>query len=174
MVSLRHDIGGSFDDDDLLRYDGGWDIGGHWRWQRCGRADGGHLQFDKRARILRHGHGVLLAVELVDHVVADRAVLIKSLGAAALDVLYLSGGRTFNPITQNGAADQSQHGCHSSSGTVTDVVTDGATGDRTHGGSSARLVAGAGHLLGGADLSRYADLLNHWGRADHTADLLGH
>ena len=98
---------------------------------RYGRSDGRDLQPDGRARILRHLHRILLAIELVNHVISGSTVLVKSLCRAILHVLRLGLPTAFDPVTQHGAAQDAQKRRDGAAIATADVAANSAARHRT-------------------------------------------
>ena len=82
-----------------------------------------------------HLHAVLLATELVDHVVGHGAVFIDGLGAAVLHGLHLRCRGAFNAVPQNGAADDADHGGSRVARALAKLVANGASRQSTHQGA---------------------------------------
>ncbi len=137
-----------------------------------GRNHRGDLQAHSGTWVLGHLHVVLLAVELVDHVVGHGAVFIKVLRGATLHIVYFGRGGTFDFVAQDGATNETNCCGQGIAFPFADGVTHHTAGDSAHGRTSARFAGLSCHLLLGTDLTGNCHLLDDGHSGNYATDFL--
>ena len=103
---------------------------------------------------------VLRSLVFIHHVEVARAVFIKGLRAALLEVLHLVV-RAFNPVSNHRAAHQADHGRHGPATAIANSVTGGTPRQGAHQRPSPRLGCLRHDGLIAAYLTRHSHLLHH-------------